>query len=225
MSLLVTLLFSLVCLSANASDGVGLLGDASWELEQSSRGYMLAQFESDDSYDPFADYSEFDEASEEEADINFFRNGRVFTVGFIGGYRSLTETLGEIYSPAPTFGLFLTYFFDLRFAMQLAFVTGDHTIDFKSPGGTRVRGTASITSMGFDLKYYLNTQNVTRGLAKLNPYLTGGFSQIYRTATVTGQSAFSKEGALELNRCKRVEKGNNQNEYSKKDCLGSKVRH
>ena len=194
-TLLISLSISILGLSAHA-EGVGLLNDDQWAQDQASKGYMLAQFESDDSYDPFADYSEFDEASEEEADINFFRNGRFFTLGFIGGYRSLTETLGDIYAPAPTFGIFLSYFFDLRFAMQLAFVTGDHTIDFTSPAGTRVRGTASLTQMGFDLKYYLNTQNVTRGLAKLNPYFIGGFSQVYRTATVTGQSAFSKEGAL-----------------------------
>ena len=39
-------------------------------------GVRVAQFDADDTYDPFADYSEFDEAQEEEADINFFRNGR-----------------------------------------------------------------------------------------------------------------------------------------------------
>ena len=31
---------------------------------------LLADSTVDDSYDPFVDYSEFDEASEEEADIN-----------------------------------------------------------------------------------------------------------------------------------------------------------
>ncbi|MCC7405549.1 MAG: outer membrane beta-barrel protein [Bdellovibrionales bacterium] len=192
--------FAVLTLSMPArAEGVGLLAEPSWADQQIADRPLLAQFESDDSYDPFADYSEFDAASDEEADINFFRNGRFFTLGFIGGYRTLTDTLGDIYAPTFTFGLFLSYFFDLRFAMQLAFVTGDHTIDFTSPAGTRVRGTASITSMGFDLKYYLNTQNVTRGLAKLNPYLIGGFSQVYRTSTVTGQSAFAKEGALGFN--------------------------
>ena len=39
-----------------------------------------AQYEGDDVYDPFADYSEFEENSQEEADINFFRNGRFFNV-------------------------------------------------------------------------------------------------------------------------------------------------
>ena len=162
------------------------------------RDYHLdvAQLEGDDTYDPFADYSEFEESSEEEADINFFRNGRFFTVGFIGGMRFPTSTLGDLYSNAPTFGLFLSYFFDLRFALQIHFLTGDHKIDYTSKQGTKISGNAGITSIGLNLKYYINTQNVTRGLAQLNPYIVGGFSQVYRTATVADQEAFSKEGAM-----------------------------
>ncbi|MCB0384765.1 MAG: hypothetical protein KDD43_05180, partial [Bdellovibrionales bacterium] len=63
-TLLILLSFSTLSLRAQA-EGVGLLNDTGWASDQASRGYMLAQFESDDSYDPFADYSEFDEASEE----------------------------------------------------------------------------------------------------------------------------------------------------------------
>ncbi|KAL0630168.1 hypothetical protein Q9L58_010985, partial [Maublancomyces gigas] len=79
-------------------------------------GVLLAQ--ADDAYDPFADYSEFDEAVDEEEDLNFFRNGRLLTLGFIGGYRGFTGTLNKIYSGNMSFGLFLCYFFDLRFALQ-----------------------------------------------------------------------------------------------------------
>ena len=45
------------------------------QAEPQKPSYLLAQAEVDDSYDPFSDYSEFDEASDEEADINFFRHG------------------------------------------------------------------------------------------------------------------------------------------------------
>lgn len=160
-------------------------------------GIQVAETEVDESYDPFADYSEFDQASDEEADINFFRNGRFFTIGFIGGYRMVTENMSKLYQGAPSYGLFLSYFFDLRFALQVSFLTADHTISYTSPGqGTVVHGNASITSIGLGLKYYFNTQNVTRGLAALNPYVIGGFSQVYRTATVSGQEAFSKDSAF-----------------------------
>lgn len=150
----------------------------------------------DETYDPFADYSEFEESAEEEADINFFRNGRFFTLGFIGGYRGFTETMGEIQDPAVAFGLFISYFFDLRFALQFGFLTGDHKLSFTAPNGTAITGNVALTEVSLNLKYYLNTQNVTRGLAKLNPYFLGGFSQIYRTTTVVGETAFGKEGAM-----------------------------
>lgn len=152
-----------------------------------------------DAYDPFVDYSEFEDNADEESDIHFFRNGRFFTLGFIGGYRSLTETLGNMYQASTAFGVFLSYFFDLRFALQLSFLTGDHPIRFSTTNGTKVRGNAGITSWGIDLKYYFNTQNVTRGLAQLNPYLIGGFSQITRTATLDGNAAFSKDPAQSFN--------------------------
>ena len=71
-------------------------------------GVLLAQNETDDAYDPFADYSEFEESMDEEEDINFFRNGRLLTLGFIGGYRGWTQTLGSIYTGNATFGLFLS---------------------------------------------------------------------------------------------------------------------
>lgn len=166
------------------------------ESDPQTSGLLLAQSGvADDAYDPFADYSEFEESSEEEADINFFRNGRFFTMGFIGGYRSFTENMGKVYQDDMSFGLFLSYFFDLRFALQLAFLTGSHPISFDS-GSTSIRGDASFTSVGLNLKYYVNTQNVTRGLAQFNPYFVGGFAQVYRTATVDGESAFSKDGAF-----------------------------
>src|ERR1041385_294119 len=57
------------------------------------RHYLVAQHDADDSYDPFGDYSEFEEASDEEADLNFFRNGRFFTLGFQVGYQRFTDVM------------------------------------------------------------------------------------------------------------------------------------
>ena len=159
---------------------------------------LVAQADGDDSYDPFADYSEFEQSAEEEEDINFFRNGRLFTLGMIGGYRGFTQTLGQIYTGGPAFGLFLSYFFDLRFALQVGFLTGDYALRVVGPTET-ISGNVGITDISFNLKYYFNTQNVTRGLADLNPYLVGGFSQVYRTQTVAGNSDFSKDSAFGFN--------------------------
>ncbi len=160
-------------------------------------GILVSQ--SDESYDPFADYSEFDEALDEEEDLNFFRNGRLLTLGFIGGLRGWTGNLNKIYSANASFGLFVCYFFDLRFALQFGFLTGDHILSVSGPGFTTIRGNVNITELSGNIKYYFNTQNVTRGLADLNPYLLGGFSQIYRTTTVSGETDYGKDSAFAVN--------------------------
>ncbi len=143
---------------------------------------LLAQSEADDAYDPFSDYSEFEEGSDEEEDINFFRNGRLFTMGFLIGYRAWTGNLGTIYTSDPNFGLYLSYFFNLRFALQVGFLTGSHALTARN-STSNVVGNASITDLSVNMKYYLNTQNVTRGLADLNPYLLAGFSQYLRSTS------------------------------------------
>jgi hypothetical protein len=147
-----------------------------------------------DAYDPFIDYNEFEIADEEEADINFFRHGRFVTMGFLLGYRSFTEGMGQIYGDDVAYGGYLSYFFDLRFALQFGYTTSSHSI---AVGG--VRGDTKIGALSIDLKYYLNTQNVTKGLATLNPYFVGGFSSFNRQSTVDGQPEFSKDSAMGVN--------------------------
>ncbi len=172
-----------------------LLQDSSgW---QPKKGVLIAQSDGDDVADPFADYSEFEESMDEEEDINFFKNGRLLTIGFLGGYRGWTGTLNQIYTSNPAFGIFLSYFFDLRFALQFGYLTSNHVLLIPTNGTfDTIQGNVSLSDISVNLKYYFNTQNVTRGLADLNPYVIGGFSQIYRTATVTGNSQFAKDSAF-----------------------------
>ncbi len=157
-----------------------------------------ADNEGDDAYDPFADYSEFDENNDEEADINFFRHGRFVTMGFAMGYRGFTDKLNDLYTPAPTYGLFLGYFFDLRSAVQLSFLTGDHGFEVNALGD-KVTGNIAFTLINLDYKYYMNTQNITRGLADLNPYVFGGLAQVYRTKSIPGDLSDGKESTMGLN--------------------------
>ncbi|WP_373999673.1 outer membrane beta-barrel protein [Bdellovibrio bacteriovorus] len=167
------------------------------QAQSDHKSYLLSQVDPDEAYDPFTDYSEFDEESDEEADINFFRNGRFFTIGLAGGYRGFTGNFADAYEAAPTFGIFLSYFFDLRLAMTLGFQTGDHAVKFTVNNQSKTyTGNVSITSVNVDLKYYLNTQNVTRGLADLNPYILGGLGQFYRTYTISGLDGFSRDSTM-----------------------------
>lgn len=183
------LLLSLIAaaIQAHSEESVGLLMD----------GEYYAQLDGSDAYDPFVDYSEFDENSDEEADINFFKNGRFFTLGLTVGNRFVTDQLTEIYENSPTFGLFISYFFDLRFAIQMGFVSGsDHNIKIKFPSGQTFTGSSSISSISLNLKYYLNTQNVTRGLAQFNPYLIGGFAQVTRKTQLSEVPNIAEDSAF-----------------------------
>lgn len=198
--------FSFLLLIGNKSRAQNLLREPRLLADNSSSnpeqlkfpagGILLAQSNDDDAYDPFADYSDFEQTEEEEEDENFFRNGRLITVGFVGGYRGFTGTLNSIYTPNASFGLYLCYFFDLRFALQIGYFTGDYALNIQGPSQL-ITGNISLSDVSFNLKYYFNTQNVTRGLADLNPYAIFGLSEIFRTVTVsTDTSNIAKDSAL-----------------------------
>jgi hypothetical protein len=201
----VTTLF--LCALILTKPNVGLAGDF---VEDPTAGGTPSTSESggDSTFDPFSDYSEFEEGSEEEADINFFHNGRFFSIGVIGGYETFTDNLGVLYSPGVQFGGFIEYFFDLKLAMQLAYITASHGLTIDSGTTSPITGNVSLSHFEFDLKYYLNTQNVTRGLAALNPYIIFGASTYSRQTTISSSfcpvggcapvndSAFGAQGGL-----------------------------
>jgi len=153
---------------------------------------VSAQTDPEEAYDPFADYSEFDEASEEEADINFFRNGRFLTVGLAVGPRTFTGGMDKAYGDGPAMGLNLAFFLDLRLALMLGLMTGDHSVRIPTSGPTYT-GTVGFNEVNFYLKYYLATQNMIKGFANLNPYIVGGLSQVTRTYSVSELQESSKD--------------------------------
>lgn len=144
--------------------------------------------EADDSFDPFSDYNEFEQETDEEADIHFLRNGRYLTLGLLAGYRDFTKGFSEGYEPSLDYGVQFSYFFDLNLAVGITYITGDHGVFFQSFNDeslTQVSetysGTVNIQVFDINLKYYVNTDNVTKGLADLNPYLLVGTGMFVRT--------------------------------------------
>lgn len=144
--------------------------------------------EADDSFDPFSDYNEFEQETDEEADIHFLRNGRYLTLGLLAGYRDFTKGFAEGYEPALDYGVQFSYFFDLNLAAALSYTTADHAVYFQSYDNLKANdvsrtysGTVNIQIFDLHLKYYINTDNVTKGLADLNPYLLAGAGMFVRT--------------------------------------------
>lgn len=162
-------------------------------------GHTHAQSESSDAFDPFSDYSEFDQDSDEEADVNFFRNGRLLTLGLATGPRRFTDGMAKAYGSGPNFGIQISYFFDLKTALGVGIMTGDSSLKFSTLSGNSINnysGNVSFTSINFNIKYFMNTQNVTKGLADINPYILGGFSQWYRTVSISELSSQSRENVM-----------------------------
>lgn len=162
-------------------------------------GRTHAQSESSDAFDPFSDYSEFDQDSDEEADVNFFRNGRLLTLGLATGPRQFTQGMAKAYGAGPNFGIQISYFFDLKTALGVGIMTGDSPLKFSTQSGNAINnysGNVSFTSINFNIKYFMNTQNVTKGLADINPYILGGFSQWYRTVAISELSTQSRENVM-----------------------------
>lgn len=148
-----------------------------------------SQTEVDESFDPFSDYNEYEQQSEEEEDIYFLRNGRYLTLAFIGGYRGFVGGgFADAYTGSLTYGLEFTYFFNMQLAGAISYQTGDNNVNFASYSDptlsaikTSYSGTVNIQHIDFHMKYYFNTDNVTKGLADLNPYGLAGVSYNIRT--------------------------------------------
>jgi hypothetical protein len=147
----------------------------------------------DDSFDPFADFSEFEASADEEADIFFFKNGRFFNLALLLGGRMWTQQLAKLYTPSVAYGLYIAYFFDIRSAIQISYLSSSHKFNLDSTATyDGYSGNVNMSSVAAHYKYYFNTANITRGFADLNPYLIGGFSVNYRTITVTGEDILVK---------------------------------
>lgn len=165
--------------------------------------------EVDESFDPFSDYNEFDQDADEEADINFFKNGRMLTMGLQLGYRGFTDGFSQAYTPNLIYGFQFTYFFDLQTALGLNYATGDHNVGFTSFNdeamtsvSNRYSGSVNIQVIDISFKYFFNTENVTRGLADLNPYMSVGAGYFIRTyninleAEIPADNVFGAKAAL-----------------------------
>lgn len=152
--------------------------------------------EVDEGFDPFADYNEVEQTAEEEADINFFKNGRFLTLGLQIGYQGFTDGFSQAYTASPSWGLQFSYFFDLQLAASISYSISDHGVDFYSYNDAALTsisnhytGNVNIQTFDLNLKYYFNTANVTRGLADLNPYILIGAGQFTRTYNLSSSVA------------------------------------
>ncbi len=146
----------------------------------------------DDAFDPFADYSDFVDASTEETDINFFKFGRMLSIGAVFGRRSFTGTMGSNTNPGTYFGISFTYYMSLQFATQISYTNGKNSLSYNVPDANfSINGSAQHQTFSFHGKYFINTQNLTKSISRYNPYIIGGYSQITRLTSLSNQVLIS----------------------------------
>lgn len=163
-------------------------------LAAASRAFAddrASQPEEDDfSSAPGLEYGDFNEESEEAETTRFFQFGRFFGVSFGLGYEGVTGNRGRLWKPSfPGLDLRFHYWFDFQMALDLGIYTATHTYDAKVRGGVN---DVNITWMGFNLKYYLNTRDLSSGITFAGPFLSigaGSYSKSESTPTNTGVGA------------------------------------
>ncbi len=152
-------------------------------------------------YDPFADYSEFENTAEEQENITFFQEGRFLTLGVNGGVKIFTLNMANLFEIGPSYGGYLNYFFDLTFALQFAITGSNHNIAVNLEGTNPFIGSASFLSMGVDFKYFVNRNLFHKQLNWLQPYFLLGVSHSTLTvvATLTNQGGHYEDSGFGIN--------------------------
>lgn len=140
----------------------------------------------EDTYDPFADYSEFAIIKEEEQDVNFFNDGRFLSLGFLLQRVQPVGDLAQVYGGATGIHVFVSYFFDLRFALQVNLGYQDHK--YVTVQETPVSSSANFKDLGLSIKYYINPDRIVYSLSRFNPYLLTGVSLVTETRSLAGVS-------------------------------------
>ena len=130
---------------------------------------LLALQKDPEVFDPFIDYGEFQDDVAEEESIDFFKNGRLLAVSFVGGYEALTFHMRQIYGDSPfIFGANLNFFYDLRFAFQ---ISGIFPYEHYS---SIYNSNSQFSHYGINLKYYFDRQYITEDAEFFNPYIIFG---------------------------------------------------
>ena len=182
----------------NSKTEIGLTSSTpSWLIARNDR----SKSEEINAYDPFADYSEFENTAEEQENINFFQTGRFLTLGTTGGIQLFTMNMALLYQLGPVYGGYLNYFFDLNFALQFTITGNTHNVTLKTQSGQPFIGSADFFSMGIDFKYFLDKNLFSKSFSWLQPYFFLGifYADMILRATFTDQSGYSDDSGYGLN--------------------------
>ena len=183
------------------------IASAQTHIKSTSQSWLIAKNDTTkadeelNAYDPFADYSEFENTAEEQENINFFQTGRFLTLGFLGGVKLFTLNMATLYQVGPAYGGYLNYFFDLNFAIQFRLAASTHSIAIKTDTGEPFVGAIDFISIGVDFKYFLDKNLFNKNFSWLQPYFFLGVFHATSVlfATLTDQEGYNDDRGYGLN--------------------------
>jgi Outer membrane protein beta-barrel domain len=153
--------------------------------------------EEDYSRTPFMDYAEFNSEKDEEDDTRFFQYGRFFGISGGLGLQSSFGNRGQLWQGGfPTLDFKLIYWFDFDLSLDLELFSSPSFFE----GGSQAGGhtDVNLTSLGMNLRYAINTKDLSAAITFLNPYLSIGVGSYTKTQVSTLLQTTDTDSSLGL---------------------------
>lgn len=191
-----TSIFKFVFVLAILSLGISSISLAAEASKEKDKDKTYQPEEEDFSSSPFAEYGEFNEEADEDADISFFQHGRFFGVSLGTGFEGITSNRGLLWNGGfPMIDFKVHYWFNFHVALDLGFFSAPHYFDTTPDNGGHVD--ASLMRIGADIKYYFDTKNLSSAISFANPYVlfgAGSFSKNQTSVSAANTESDSSMG-------------------------------
>lgn len=150
--------------------------------------------EEDFSASPYTKYGEFQDIEDEEEETLFFQYGRFFGVSLGLGQQGAMGNRGGVWQGGfPMFSVKVHYWFDFNFALALEYSTGSQYFEGGREGGHH---DVKLSRMGVDLKYYVETKDVSAAIAFASPYLLFGIGNYTKSEAEESVDAAADENSF-----------------------------
>jgi hypothetical protein len=166
-----------------------LFSTSAWAAAETTKSDKTLPPEEDDFINtPYTGYADYNQENEEAEGIKFLQYGRLFGISLGTGYSGAMGNRGDLWQGGfPAFDLKLHYWFDFHFAFDLDFWTANHYYNAPSAiGGGQF--SVNVYDIAFDLKYYIDTRDLTAPISFASPYFIIGAGAMSKTENSTANS-------------------------------------
>ncbi len=144
---------------------------------------------------PYLDYGDFDTERDEEKEELFYKYGRFFGVGLGLGYQQAMGNRGLLYEPGfPRIDIKVLYWFDFNWSLILGVGFASHDFVYEN-----VANSVRLTSFETQLRYSIDTKNLSDALTFASPYFSLGVGAISKTQNTGTQTQADSDSTISMN--------------------------